>query len=338
MALCGTILLSGCQLLLPDEPEDTPVRNFDLLWHEFDAYYSGFLLKNINWDSLYTIYRPQVNDQMADGQLFDVMANLLYGLNDGHVALVAPFKAIFSNDPQKATRSENFNFQHVLHNYLGNGVQTAGDSRYVYSRLKSQPDLAYVYISSFEDVDFAQVDNWVSSLDAIIDEFADTKGLILDIRDNGGGDAFNANAIAGRFTATKNLYGFDRTRNGPAHDDFTAPDPLYIEPQGNRYYKPVVVLTNRNTASASERFLLAMRTIPGVQVVGDTTEGAIPHALPRELPNGWSYRVTVGIVDDAQGNNYEGRGIAPDFRVVISQAQDNAGQDPILDKAIELLK
>ncbi len=330
--------LSNCSELDTPEPENTPTKNFDLLWNEFDVYYSSFIIKNINWDSLYSVYRPVVTDHTSDNQLFDLMANMLANLNDGHVALVAPFNAVFSNAAQKNSRPENFNITNIRNHYFSSAYRSAGDHHFDYGRMKSDPEVGYVYISSFEDVDFGRVDKWVSGIDEVVDELAGTKGMIIDIRDNGGGDAFNADAVAGRFTSAENLYGYDFSRNGPDHNDFSAPFPLTISPEGHAYLKPVAVLINRNTASAAERFLLAMKTIPNVVVVGDSTEGALPHALPRELPNGWSYRVTVGVVNDRNGINYEGIGIAPDSLVVISAQEDEMGIDPIIDKAISILK
>ena len=330
-------LIWSCTKFVPSEPENSPIRNFDLLWNEFDAYYSSFTIKNIDWDSLYKVYRPQVTDNDTDIQLFNIIAAMLSNLNDGHVALVAPFNAVFSNEKQKSSRPENFNLDNILNNYFSGPYQVAGNNRFIFGHMKSDTEIGYIYISSFEDVDYARVDKWVAEIDKVIKILSGTKGIIIDIRDNGRGDSFNSDAIADRFTSTKNLYGYDFSRNGPSHNDFSRPYPLYIIPSGNTYSNPVALLTNRSTASASERFLLAMKTIPNVIVIGDTTEGALPHALPRELPNGWSYRVTVGVVNDANNRNYEGIGIAPDSLVVISSHEIEMGIDPIIDKAISML-
>lgn len=333
--LCLLAMACG-NLLIDNDSENTPERNFELLWHEFDRLYSLFELKKINWDSLYAVYRPQVNAGTTDRQLFDILSAMLAHLNDGHVYLLSPFGRFVSNQERAAAWAENFDFNVVRDTYLKQTLKVAGDGNFIYGSVT--PDIAYLYITTFEDEDFGRIDNWAKEIDRVVKELSAFKGLVLDIRHNGGGDAFNAQYIANRFADARRLFAFGLSRNGPRHGDFSEPYEWYIEPAGaQQFTKPIVLLTNRRTASGAERFTLAMRTLPHVTTIGDTTEGAFPHAVPRELPNGWVYRVTIGAVLTAQKTSFEGIGIPPDIPVFISEMDRNQGKDTILDTAVELL-
>jgi carboxyl-terminal processing protease len=327
----------GCsEFLFKDDPIDTPQTNFDLLWREFDLHYSNFVRKGINWDSLRDVYRPQALASTSDRQLFDAIASMLYVLNDGHVSLTSPFKSLFSNDPQKAKRPLNFDLTIIKSKYLTE-QNMAGGGRILYGKVHDQ--IGYVYISTFEDVDIGRIDDWINGIDIAIETLKDMKGIVVDIRNNGGGDAYNSASIAGRFADQKRLFAYGYSRNGPDHTDFSIPFEWFVKPEGAlQFTKKIVILTNKNTASAAERFALAMKSLPYVSQVGDSTEGAFPHSIPRELPNGWAYRVTTGVVVNATYESFEGFGIPPDFLVRISEAQSQQRLDPILEKAVNILK
>jgi len=66
--------------------------------------------------------------------------------------------------------------------------------------------------------------------------------------------------------------------------------------RGLRYTDPIALLTNRRTFSAAESFVLAMRTLPQVTIVGDTTGGGSGNPLHRELPNGWGLSVSRNLL------------------------------------------
>ena len=327
----------SCQdLFFNPEPENTPPENFDLLWREFDQLYSLFDVKHVNWDSLYAVYRPQVTTATPPSALFDIMASMLSVLNDGHVYLISPFRGFASNEEAERTWRRNFTFSTVSGWYLKNTEQSAGSGRFIYGTVA--PGIGYLLITSFEDVDFGAIDAWAKDIDNVVRDLSGNNGLIVDIRNNGGGDAFNAQYIARRFADQRRLFSLGYTRNGPHHADRSSPYEWYTSPGGPiQFTRPIVLLTNRFTASAAERFAFSMKVLPYVTVVGDTTQGAMPHAVPRELPNGWTYRVTVGLVTAADGTIYEGVGIPPDIPVNITPADSAMHKDTILDAAIQKL-
>jgi carboxyl-terminal processing protease len=335
--LTACLVCGGCAgLLLGPDPANTPEANFDALWTEFDRLYALFELKGIDWDSLYAVYRPHVTPSTSDGQLFDIMAETLAPLNDGHVYLIAPFAAFVADQARAQTWKHNFSLADVESGYLLGTARRAGGGRFLLGYVA--PGIGYLHIGTFEDENFGRIDDWAKDIDSVMAALKDATAMIVDVRDNGGGDAFNAQYIADRFADKQRLFAYGMSRDGPGHDDFTAPFAWYVAPDGPRQFTgPIVLITNRGTASAAERFTLSLKVLPYVILMGDTTEGAFPHAVPRELPNGWSYRVTTGIVLGPNHESYEGAGIPPDVAVSITPADSINRRDTILERAIVAL-
>ena len=106
-------------------------------------------------------------------------------------------------------------------------------------------NIGYIYCESFS--------NGIGdgNLDQTLNQLAICDGLIVDVRDNGGGNLTTAQRLAARFTNEKVLVGYMCHKTGPGHSDFSTPKPVYINPSnGIRWQKKVVVLTNRSSAIA----------------------------------------------------------------------------------------
>jgi carboxyl-terminal processing protease len=69
------------------QDKNDPELNFEYLWKTYDRNYALFEVKNIDWDALYNVYRPKVNSNTTETELFDIMSELLGNLNDNHVWL-----------------------------------------------------------------------------------------------------------------------------------------------------------------------------------------------------------------------------------------------------------
>ena len=331
-----TLLLIGLwachdQTLGP-EPTNTPEANFDRLWQDYDRMYGLFAIKKVDWSAVYQRYRPLVKNGMSNGQFFTVVSSVLSELNDGHVWMVTPEangspSRRYDSGPTYATGDFE---PDVVRSYLQNvkSVGTAEGINVVYGTLPGT--IGYVHF-----VDFGQsLTFYQKAMDDILTTLGDTKGLIVDIRNHGGGDDRVSQYIAGRFATDRNRYMTSRLRSGPGHADYTPATDWYVSPTGTRQYtKPVALLTNRITESAGETFTLAMNQIATVTQMGDTTFGIFSETTRRELPNGWIYTISVGDYRAADGRSYEGVGIAPAV-VFINRPEDvAAGTDKLLEAA-----
>ena len=99
----------------------------------------------------------------------------------------------------------------------------------------------------------------------ILNLYQHTKGLIIDIRDNEGGDPANGFKIIRRIADQRRHVYTHRWKDGTGADDFTESEDIYLEPEGTvRYEGPVVLLTNRFCYSAANWFAAEMKAFPHV--------------------------------------------------------------------------
>lgn len=306
---------------------DTPTGNFEALWHIMDTRYCFFSVKRqqlgVDWDEVHDRYRQSVSDDMSRYNLFEVLSSMIGELQDGHVNLYGPYD-ISRNYHWKSDSLENFSSK-VQSLYLGDSYKLM-TSGYSYTILND--NVGYLYISSFSN----RISD--SQLDAILSYFMLCNGLIIDIRNNGGGMVSVAELIAARFTGEKVLVGYNSYKTGDGHDDFSAPKARYIEPAAGHIHwmKPVALLTNRGCYSAANDFTLMMKAMPRSRQFGDRTGGGGGLPASSELPCGWSVRFSSGPTYDTGMNEVE-TGIEPDVKVMMPD--DCAGHDPIIEAARE---
>ena len=325
------LLCVGCSRTITNAPpENTPERNFEYLWQEYDRLYAAFELKDVDWDSVYVVYRPQVTPQTTDQELFLIMSRMLSTLQDGHVNLSTStehysYTAWWDQYPINYDRD-------ILRIHYLSGTMKGTNSPITYSLLDEQ--IGYVYIDNFSGA------NWGGHIEIALREMSNIKGLIVDVRNNGGGNEGNARDIAGRFTKEKRLYKHVKWRSGPNHNDL-ASFQAYFEPKGNvKFTRSTVVLTNRRVFSSAESFVLMMRALPHVTVVGDATGGGSSgHSVLRELPNGWLFRVPSALGFALNFEPYhEGNGLAPDVWISTPDELLASGTDRIFETAIDILR
>lgn len=180
--------------------------------------------------------------------------------------------------------------------------------------------------------------DWVADIDIALEALKDAGGMVLDVRNNSGGNGLNLFEIAGRFADYEQPVIQSQTRNGPGHTDFTDLETWSLRPQGPfQYTRPTVVLANQFSSSAAELFVLILRTYPHVTVIGSTTAGAMNANIYRELPNGWVYRISTGRVLSSEGERVDGKGLSPDIHVPFPAESAAPTRDPVLDAAIKTL-
>ncbi len=329
LLLLSIVFCCSFNCVIAQDSKD-PVENFEFLWKTFDEKYGIFLPKRVDWDLLYKVYRPKVTKNTTDKELFEIMSNMLGHLNDNHVRIRysgGRYGAGILNDIKR----EGFSLRLVKEKYLKNKFTAKARGKFHYGKLSDS--IGYFHFRGFGNVQESS-----AVVDEIVNEFKDCKGLVIDIRYNGGGDDRVGKAIADRFADKKRLYLTTQIRNGNDHTDFTQPKYFYAEPDGPRQFtKPIVVLMHRYSVSAADNFAMAMRTLPHVTLVGETTSGCQADMYRTKLPNGWQFSVANTLFVDQDGVSWEGRGIPPDLRQVNTQKDIDAGRDRPLELAIDLI-
>jgi hypothetical protein len=327
-------VLTSCELIfMAPAPGTSPKDIFNQVWQFTHDKYSFFEFKQVDWEKAKKDYENLITDSMGDEQLFKVCASMLYLLKDEHVNLISNFD--ISRNPEVMLDYPTNYFPDILSRYYFNNdrVQIYGKGLFT---LFDFEDVLYVRYSSFI--------NMVSEkdMDYILKKAESKKGLILDVRDNGGGALTNVEMLAKRFTETEKIVGYEMTKFGSGQSDYHN-DTLKLKPHKVKSdspsftSKPVVVLTNRNCYSATNFFVLYVKTLPNVTIMGGRTGGGGGVPSTTELSNGWTLRVSSSRSFDQHMVNVE-NGIEPDIAVNITDADINSKIDSILDRALFLIR
>ncbi len=178
------------------------------------------------------------------------------------------------------------------------------------------------------------------------DDIAQSDALIIDIRNNGGGNS----GVGYRVLATVTDKPFKSSRWstrdykptyrawGRSQGDFIG-EADEVPANGSKLYtKPVVVLTSARTFSAAEDFAVAFDYMKRGMIVGEATGGSTGQPLMFKLPGGGSARVCTKRDTYPDGKVFVGVGIQPNIRVQQSAADFRDGKDTVLDAALQSLK
>ena len=319
--------LVGCQK--HEEFANDPYGNFDALWKEIDEHYCFFKYKDLNWAEIGTKYRAQVLPEMSPTELVDVCAAMLRELKDGHTNLISSWDVsrywIWEQYPQ------NYDERLINEFYLNFNYRNSSGIKY---QILSN-NFGYMHYSSFSST------IGEGNLDNVLAYLASCDGLIIDVRDNGGGFLTNVETLVARFITDDIYAGSISHKTGPGHDDFSEPYDYYFHPADAgriKFLKPVVVLTNRASYSATNNFVSIMKYVPNVRIVGDTTGGGSGLPFTSEIPCGWTVRFSACSILDASGKETE-FGVEPSEGCKVDMTAEDrlVGKDTILEKAFSVL-
>jgi carboxyl-terminal processing protease len=178
-----------------------------------------------------------------------------------------------------------------------------------------------------------------TALDKILNNFIELEGVIIDIRNNPGGDDSTVIQIVNRFCDRKRIAFHRKTKRGPGVDEFSPLKTWHIEPQGNTQFTgPIVLLTCDSVFSGGEIFALTLKELPYVTIIGEHTNGIFSYQLEKKLPNGWRYCLSYQVYFSADMVCYEGRGVPPDIELLNKKSDIERGVDPLIVRALEVLK
>ncbi|MCO5269567.1 MAG: S41 family peptidase [Brumimicrobium sp.] len=318
--------LTGCQKLFfkKNNASVDPQENFEYLWQELKDKYSYFQVKNINWEAVHTQYQNQIHPGMSESELFEVLKKMLFELKDDHSNLVSAFDVSVYNI--YAQYPKNFN-DHLIYQLFPNIHRTGP---FAHSWITGK-NIAYVRYGSFMSM-FSE-----EQLDYVLDMYKSSQGLIFDIRENGGGVLLNVPSILSRFTEQELLIGYSKTKIGPEVDDFGDLEPFNIKPSERiKYTKPIVVLIDRGSYSASTFFAAATKAFNNITLVGVPTGGGagLPHG--GQLPNGWTFRFSISQFLYPNMDASAEFGVQPDVPWAFDWT--DMTKDVIIDKAVEILE
>lgn len=326
-----------------------PVTTFDVFWASFAEHYNSLVRKSVDWAAVRDRFRPRVGADTRKGELFRVLRAMIEPLGDSHTGIEAAggreFDGLRPGTRERSNRVTDRAVDRRLRALGAREFRVFADEEIVFTEL---PDgRGYLRINGFEEYD-ARDDSFragctelARTLDAVFtaDRVRAMSALVVDVRNNSGGDDELALRVAARLTDRPYLGFTKAARNDPTDPTrYGRAWPVTVNPaEGPRYTGPVRLLTSDMTVSAGETFVLAMMgRRPEPVRIGSTTQGVFSDTLGRELPNGWSFTLGNEEYLGPDGRCYEGTGIPPMIEVpVFTKGELAAKRDSALDAALD---
>lgn len=224
------------------------------------------------------------------------------------------------------------------------------------SSFKKMGEIAYVSLNSFDS------SRIVEEFESYLDSIQYSKGLIIDLRKNGGGNSWNGYNILKYLTddpiitskwktrdhrpafkawgafvdeESENLGSWDLETLSAYKDDYwfeSGPDT--ISPNDRLIKLPTIVLIGNNTASAAEDFLVAADPLKNFETMGDYTYGSTGQPMFLRLPGGGKARICTKRDTYPDGREFVGYGIQPDITVAKTLEDFLKGDDSVLGEAL----
>ncbi|MEU7169671.1 S41 family peptidase [Streptomyces morookaense] len=335
-------------------PARDPRAVFDTFWQTYAENYPFFAARGIDWQAVRDRYRPRVTDRTTPDELFAVLQQMIEPLHDGHTYLKNgagdDFTKLYAGhrpDTTLPTPDSIARIDKAIAHAVGVPLQSWAQGAVSYADL---PDgTGYLRITRFQgytkddtyEADSTELDR---ALDAVFTpgRTASLRGLVLDLRFNGGGSDELGLRVAERLTDRPYTAYLKRARNDPQNPaGFTPAEPVRVAPHrgGPVWTGQLAVLTGRLTVSAGETTTQAlMGRTPAPVRIGENTQGLFSDVLDRHLPNGWTFGLpNEEFVDAGDGRTtYDIRGIAPDVATpVFTEEELRSGRDSALTAALD---
>jgi hypothetical protein len=328
-------------------PVNTPQSNFDVFAQTWTEHYPFFVEKKTDWNAVVAANRSKVSATTTPEELYAVLVGMITPLEDAHSFLDASdIKREYHGSrtsPSSIERDQADKAYALVNPYLRGPLHQFCEGKLEFGMLSS--DIAYFRLRGFygytQDRSFeGGLTALEAALDTIFSGAKKWKGLVIDVRINGGGADPYGLAIASRLTKSPYVAYEKQARSDPTDaTKWTPPQVSMVKPSTRPGLTgPVVELIGVQSISAAETFTQALlKRSPHVTRVGENTQGVFSDVLGRTLPNGWRFGLpNERFVTD--GKTYDGPGIAPDVAVESFTPQGLAsGKDAGVERAVAIL-
>ena len=297
------LILAACSnddIVMPNTQENV----FECFWDIMDKRYVFFEEKNLNWDSIYQTYSPKISPAITNEELVQYFSEIIEYINDGHVDITINSYCIISSPSLKYGWMDYdgmcsyYNFENIVHTdkyILAQDVNSV-----LYFNLKT----------------FNLGDNAINKIKSEIKEYDYSNGIIMDVRNNTGGDLIDGLKICSFFYEGEKTLLYEKYKTGYSHNDFT--DYKAIKMNGTNIIgpnTPIVLLANQSSYSMANYFSFILKDLSNCTFIGEHTGGGGGSRAEQPLPNGWilsyserkSYSTKYELMED---------GLEPDITLV----------------------
>jgi hypothetical protein len=317
------IVFCGCEKVLMQKDASTESEAiFQEVWTVIDERYPFFELKQVDWNEVYNLYHQKAAESYGGIQLFNILGNMILELEDGHTDIHSQHGSRYYW-PVSDSVMDLFNLSTIKNNYLKGNYE-----------LQNAVCFGFINETGYTHIEDFSVEITKEIANQIFNEFENTESIIIDVRNNTGGNEKYCNLLISYLIKTRLNYKITYFKKNKTDNDF-ASGKFYIEPNNEMLYEGnVVVLVNRASFSATNGFVSALSQLPNVTIIGDTTGGGGSTPYYYELQNGWILRYSSNKEARVSDSWLLEKGIPPEHYI---KQEKTIETDNVLDFALTLL-
>ncbi|QNK63470.1 hypothetical protein H7F33_02880 [Pedobacter sp. PAMC26386] len=370
-------LTIGCRKQLDQQvnPSVTSANDFNevfnAFWNGMNRNYVMWDIDKTNWNDMYRIFSPafsklQIKDPADRLKAAHYLRQMTIGLTDSHYTLefndpllrdssIVPANIRLQQRPDYHVPYTADYFDQIAKHYLDQPYYDAAYNtdlqhplRYIAGTIHH--NILYIRFNSFSIYRaFISGNTRMNTLlNFVFNGIKDKSlaGVILDLRDNTGGDLQDLNFFSGQFISAPLQYGSSRYKSNNNPFDYTPWMPAIITPAtgSQQFTKKIVVLVNMYSISMAELTTMALKALPNTTVIGERTYGANGLFTSETDLNGGSFNVgDFAVVKTASAlfrfkddRIFEGVGFPPDIQVPYDESTAKIYVDKQLEEATSL--
>lgn len=336
------IALNPDQLVFHTKMNDSKDLNkiaYSELFRYFPDYYSYSVIKGIDWKKEFISQKEVLENSLTNVEFAVKLVSILRKANDVHMWVDADgirfetsrMKIIPANygSPKISMSLKGMKYSEGFRVISG----TIDEAGYINIKDWNLDLLKCIFKSmansTMNNIPFSQV----------MDELLAKPVLIIDVRENSGGNESYAKAFASLFVTDSVAYEKVKYFNEET-GSFDKERVKKISPSGKNMKFPgkIYVLSGPSVMSSNESFILMMKQIPGAKVIGMCTYGSSGNPKAAELSNGVKIFIPSWQAYSLDNKLIEGNGIMPDIEIKTSPGDFTKDKDPVFEKVMEIIK
>lgn len=317
------ILISSCSKEIMVQKDHNPIDIYDEFWTHVNQNYIYFDEKNVNWDSIYAQDILKIDAAITEFELLDIMESSLNQLRDSHNRLSTDLRPSIGYKYREEA-PHFFSLELIQDRHFTTPLKQDGSLSYgMYS-----DSVFYVHLSKMERI---------PQLQKLIRNKAneEVKNIIIDLRNNSGGNSNDVPRMLGDFVTEKTYLGGYIEKTGPAREDESSILSVYAEPNNDfKFNGKVYVLINHVCYSATSYFAAMAKGLDNFTLIGQATGGGGGGNAGYELSNGWQLAISVSDFVDKKGQSIE-LGVQPDILLEDKNFEGEQVSDVVFEELIK---
>lgn len=300
------LLLNSSKLLFGQDKVNTNTSSYELIWNTLlTNYYDSEDIKKF-YNKNYNTYKNKVIKTSSSGEFKKLMNEMFYDFKVSHLKII-------SIDTSKVNIKKK-NIKGELYEVSpGTKINVWIDT------MTLENKIGYIKFNIFANPLYI-----MPFFNKAIKSYSNHKGLIIDLRDNPGGNIMIVTGMLRHFISDDNTIGYIKNNNSTT--------PININPSNKPLKNKIAVLINENCQSGAELFAATIQEYSVGKLFGNTTSGSVMLANVIKLPNGLHFEYPYATILTKNNNEIEGVGVKPDYPI---EQSSNTSKDEVLNESIK---